>query len=221
MASWVTHLRIADELLDTVDYVHQLHFIVGNIAPDAGEPNEDGSEFKPPTSISHWKLEGIPHSRRSEKFKEEYLKSTIETNATAFYLGYYVHLLTDYIWVRDIYPLLERQFGLGFDYNTSLMQKIKRNMFEIDCIYLKKHPNFNAFSTLIKIKTYPNVYLKYFQREAFEKKIVYIKNYYSNYHSEINEITENHSYIGERNVNNFVIDAKNEIHDKIKDLLRR
>ena len=58
MASWMVHLRIADRLLDQFPDLSPIEFIVGNIAPDSGVPNEDWSAFSPPTSVSHFKSEG-------------------------------------------------------------------------------------------------------------------------------------------------------------------
>ena len=55
MASWIIHLRIADELLRHLGPVDETAFIFGNLAPDSGVPNEDWSAFYPPTSVSHFK----------------------------------------------------------------------------------------------------------------------------------------------------------------------
>ena len=55
MATWITHLRIADKLMSRMDINNPIEFIVGNIGPDSGVPNEDWSRFKPTTEISHWK----------------------------------------------------------------------------------------------------------------------------------------------------------------------
>lgn len=41
MASWMVHLRIADLLLSQISGLCPTEFIVGNIAPDSGVPNED------------------------------------------------------------------------------------------------------------------------------------------------------------------------------------
>ena len=68
MASWMAHLRVADKLLDEIGDLPQAHFIVGNIAPDSGEPNEDWSVFIPSTDISHLRAEGIPRAERAEIF---------------------------------------------------------------------------------------------------------------------------------------------------------
>ena len=47
MASWMIHLRIADKLLDRLANIEITEFIMGNIAPDSGVPNEDWSVFTP------------------------------------------------------------------------------------------------------------------------------------------------------------------------------
>ena len=59
MASWMIHLRIADKLLDRLDNITTTEFIIGNIAPDSGVPNEDWSAFTPSGDISHFKEESI------------------------------------------------------------------------------------------------------------------------------------------------------------------
>ena len=51
----MVHLRIADELLKHIDNIDETAFIMGNIAPNSGVPNEDWSEFHPPKTVSHFK----------------------------------------------------------------------------------------------------------------------------------------------------------------------
>lgn len=55
MASWMVHLRIADKLMDLISNLSYTEFVIGNIAPDSGVPNEDWSIFTPSTEISHFK----------------------------------------------------------------------------------------------------------------------------------------------------------------------
>ena len=54
MASWMVHLRIADELLPHLKGVEETAFVMGNIAPDSGVPNEDWSAFHPPKTATHF-----------------------------------------------------------------------------------------------------------------------------------------------------------------------
>lgn len=55
MVSWMVHLRIADKLMDKIGNLDACAFILGNLAPDSGVPNEDWSVFTPPTNVSHFK----------------------------------------------------------------------------------------------------------------------------------------------------------------------
>ena len=55
MATWIAHLRIANNLIQELNIQNHIDFIVGNIGPDCGVPNEDWSKFDPPGEISHWR----------------------------------------------------------------------------------------------------------------------------------------------------------------------
>ena len=57
MASWMIHLRIADTLLKQIPNLSKEEFIMGNIAPDSGVPNEDWSKFTPSTTVSHFRTD--------------------------------------------------------------------------------------------------------------------------------------------------------------------
>ncbi len=54
MASWVTHLMIADSLLAQFPPLDRTAFCVGNIAPDCNVENADFSAFTPPRAVTHW-----------------------------------------------------------------------------------------------------------------------------------------------------------------------
>lgn len=58
MAIWITYFCIADYFLDRIPGIVPRSFVVGNIGPDCGAPNEGWSVFTPPTEISHWKEKG-------------------------------------------------------------------------------------------------------------------------------------------------------------------
>ena len=50
MASWMIHLRVAQAVASQLPALYMREFIVGNIAPDSGVPNEDWSAFVPDSS---------------------------------------------------------------------------------------------------------------------------------------------------------------------------
>ena len=112
MASWMVHLRIADELLKHLNKIDETAFVMGNIAPDSGVPNADWTEFHPPKELSHFKtytdIEG------TSVFREQYFDDDKITKYNlreySFFLGYYVHLLTDIRWKNSVYKILIQLF---------------------------------------------------------------------------------------------------------------
>ena len=48
MATWITHLMIADRVLESIPELNRHGFCVGNIAPDCNIENEDWTQFVPP-----------------------------------------------------------------------------------------------------------------------------------------------------------------------------
>ena len=107
MASWIVHLRVAEEILSYSDNLSPLEFTVGNIAPDSGVPNENWTAFTPSTDISHFKLAAgndkkLTSNKKlisTEKFISKYLPENKLASYTceqlSFYLGYLCHLMTD------------------------------------------------------------------------------------------------------------------------------
>ncbi len=55
MASWIIHLRVAQRLYQQLHIKEKEPFVLGNIAPDSGIPNEDGTGFVPDAAISHFR----------------------------------------------------------------------------------------------------------------------------------------------------------------------
>ena len=60
MANWITHMMIADRLLEGIPGLDRTGFCVGNIAPDCNIENEDWSAFTPPRRLRT----GCPAKRR-------------------------------------------------------------------------------------------------------------------------------------------------------------
>ena len=97
MATWIVHLRIAENLLERITGLLPAPFAVGSIAPDSGIPDEKWEKFKPPSEITHFQApEGCAHSSDDLGFFREYL-STPESDPekSSFLWGYFCHLVTD------------------------------------------------------------------------------------------------------------------------------
>lgn len=53
MATWVTHLMIADKVLEKISGLDRHGFCVGNIAPDCNVENEDWTSYTPSRAVTH------------------------------------------------------------------------------------------------------------------------------------------------------------------------
>ena len=61
MATWIAHLRIAENLLARIPGLDPGQFAIGNIAPDAGIPDEKWETFDPPPEVTHFKRSQSVH----------------------------------------------------------------------------------------------------------------------------------------------------------------
>ncbi len=97
MATWVTHLIVADGVLNTISFLCKHEFCVGNIAPDCNEENEDWTCFTPSREITHWMGSERKTASDCERFLHEYIeqKADPDIREESFLLGYYAHLITD------------------------------------------------------------------------------------------------------------------------------
>lgn len=181
MASWMVHLRIADRLLDSIPDLSPTEFIVGNIAPDSGVPNEDWSAFSPPTKISHFK--NGTQKAGPEAFASKYFTAAqrehYSPRQSSFYLGYLTHLLTDQLWSEQIaLPSFRRYIGGEPPYNGPKAWEIKEDWYDLDFKYLRDHPDFRAFHVYRNAVDFQNDYMEEFAPDAFDNRRQYITGFY-------------------------------------------
>ncbi len=145
MASWMIHLRVAQQLYQQLNIQAINEFILGNIAPDSGIPAEDGTGYVPEKSISHFYALGDDGSEdiQTELFVRRYFtpkhRSTYTEEANSFFLGYLTHLLTDKIWGREIVlPAKKKQTELYRSSRELFWQTIKRDWYDLDFIVIGK-----------------------------------------------------------------------------------
>lgn len=179
MATWIAHLRVAEKLLAIYKDLDKESFLVGNIGPDSGVPNEDWSSFTPPKKISHWENEA--GTIDAEDFKKRYLSNIKEyTNQElSFVLGYYVHLLSDIQWSK--YLLKRKDDPLYRDNlakDKNFIWVIKDDWYGQDHLYLRENKQNVFYDIFAKIKEFPNTYFDFFPSEAFTRQVNYISNYY-------------------------------------------
>lgn len=155
MATWLSHLRIAENLIKKYDFSEEKAFVIGNIAPDSGVPNKDWSAFNPPKEVTHWikYINDIP-TIMSEEFFNKYvtvIDIKMDKERFSFLLGYYVHLLTDWEW--DKRYKAKRKSDRDFDQR------------------LNEDPNF-IWERQVKYIT--SFYLENIQKEDEDRNFVYL-----------------------------------------------
>lgn len=219
MASWMVHLRIADRLLDSLPRLSAVDFVVGNIAPDSGVPNEDWSAFTPSTVVSHFRVDpSDPRTIQISVFVEQYYTPAQRARYTpaqnSFFLGYLVHLLTDQLWSAQVLTaLMERFPDQGQADRLGLIQRAKEDWYDLDYKYLRQHPDFRAFRIYAGAVGYENVFMSEFAPDAFDNRRQYITSFYL---EENNHLDREYPYLDEAQMDSFVSGASREILSRLQ-----
>ena len=184
MASWMVHLRIADELLDRLDHADETAFVMGNMAPDSGVPSADWKEYHPPKSVSHFKTRPDDETFfdtdafRRMYFSDEAIKQ-YSLREFSFFLGYYVHLLTDVLWTGTVYlDLLKSHPKACAEDKHKLVWSAKADWYDLDFLYIERNPGFRAFSIYENAVNFDNEFMDLFSKDAFENRRRYICGFY-------------------------------------------
>lgn len=221
MASWMVHLRIADDLLAKIPDLSETEFIVGNIAPDSGVPNVDWTSFTPSTAISHFRRDSgervgkqIDISAYIRRYFTPELQKTYRKGQYAFYLGYLTHLLTDILWAERIaLPSFRKHIGENASVKNSLVAKIKEDWYDLDFLFLRKHPDFHAFHVYENAVGFENVYMSEFSPDAFDNRRIYITSFY---HEKNDHLDREYPYLRESEMDSFVEESGREILQRLQ-----
>ena len=195
MAEWVSHLIVADRVLERLPKLKRHEFCVGNIAPDCNMPNEDGTDFIPPRKVTHWITGERKTAADMRAFYDEYVVRRREhinsEEELSFLLGYYSHLITDAelqrtirdekrvaaAWQRAkaIPELLNKSEGMVEDWDSfkklySDRKDRQKDFYVIEREYLDKHPESGYFTEIKGIKEFPD-YIDYLPKRAIAMKV--------------------------------------------------
>lgn len=211
MASWMVHLRIADKLLDNISDLSPVEFIVGNVAPDSGVPNEDWSVFTPSTQVSHFKTDSS--KANPDAFARKYFTPALQAGYSGqqygFYLGYLVHLITDVLWVRDIYDPSKLRFAEERDKDPdNFIWKLKADWYDLDFKFLRDHPGFRAFRVYLGAVGFVNEFMEEFSPDAFDNRRQYITSFYL---GDNDHLDRDYPYLTEPEMDAFTDNAVKEI----------
>lgn len=192
MASWVTHLIIADRVLERIPDLCRHEFCVGNIAPDCNVENEDWTSFTPPRELTHWMTSKRKVAADCDRFLHEYMekKDISSVQEESFLLGYYAHLITDVEFQRYIRDenrvkaswerikahteLREKAIGMPETWDSVKLlisgKERMKDIYSLEKDYLDEHPDSGYFTEIIGLEAFPD-YIDYLPHNAIPRKV--------------------------------------------------
>ncbi len=174
MATWTTHLRVAERAFALLPAEDFALWCAGNVAPDCGWGERDSfSGFTPPTTVTHWTKTGSKSDIDSRGFFEKYVKNCRDKAAFSFYMGYWAHLLTDIKWSREIYMPTRVEYRKEYERDPHFLNVIKRDWHDIDYEYLINHPNWRPLEAVSALDEIPD-YLDYYEEGQLKTQVAFI-----------------------------------------------
>lgn len=192
MATWVTHLMVADAVVEKIPYLSRHEFFVGNIAPDCNIENEDWTNFIPSREVTHWMENNRKKASDCDRFLREYVekKENLDIKEKSFLLGYYAHLITDAEFQRFIrdeerveacwdrikkHPKLSEQ-AKGMDETWDSVKKLingrerMKDIYSLEKEYLETNLESGYVTDILGLEEFPD-YIDYLPRGAIVRKI--------------------------------------------------
>ncbi len=146
MASWLTHLRIAEMIKQKVSEIDFPYLIIGSIAPDSGISDESQRNYTPSKEVTHFRYQkdGNVADMEETMFFNNYLvpeKVMTRSDSTRSFLwGYYFHLITDKLWLEEYFKPLKKSYESEFeDSDKDFVDFIREEMLTLDFEYLKEN----------------------------------------------------------------------------------
>ncbi len=194
MATWVTHLMIADRIMEIYPQLDRRSFCAGSIAPDCNVENADWTAFTPSREVTHWMENEKKTAADCDRFCTEYLlpriRAGIPREEDAFLLGYYAHLIADAefqrfirdperiaaVWERIKADSTLRSAAAGmaetWDNAKKLISKDARlrETEAIEADYLTSNPDSGYLTEILSLKDFPD-YIDYLPHGCIERKI--------------------------------------------------
>ena len=196
MATWVSHLIIADKALAQMPQLDRRGFCVGSIAPDCNVENADGTDFTPSRETTHWmRVKGDKCSADCDGFLRAYIEDRRDAIRSdeeyAFLLGYAAHLVADAefqrfirddearisaAWARVLScpALAEKARGMEKSWASikRLIPKDERmkDIYTIEADYLAAHPGSGYLTEILPLTSFPD-YIDYLPKGAIVRKI--------------------------------------------------
>lgn len=218
MATWIVHLRIAENLLELIPKLDAASFSVGNIAPDSGIPDEKWEKFNPPGEVTHFIVKPGHHRVCADLvFYRQYLDAQSqpagEPLRRAFLLGYYCHLVTDNLWSLRIGQPTQQRYKELFEADRNFIWEVKKDWYGLDFEYVRSHPDCLYWRVFLQC-VYPINYVDFLPQEAIQRNLKYIQEYYQRNDAHVEErLNRKRVYLTMPEVDAFVEEATQKLNN--------
>ena len=216
MATWVAHLRIAENLLNLIPSLDSGQFAIGNIAPDSGVPDKDWGKFDPPPEVTHFKRSKSVHKDIADlDFYRDYLADVSPENIGrfSFRLGYFFHLITDNLWTIQVGIPTQERFPEKFATDDKFIWEVKKDWYGLDHIYVRNHPDCLYWRVFLEAKP-ASADLDFLPPEAIDRHLGFVKKYYQMNDDEIEEMIKRPKvYLSKAQMDEFVENASEQLFD--------
>lgn len=221
MATWIGHLRIAENLLPHIAAPDARHFALGSLAPDCGRKSEDGQGFIPPKEISHYVIhEGDRLVFEDLRFYRRYLKDlhpADDPSRHSFLLAYFIHLTVDGLWYEKVGVASKRDYAnLLAERGQEAWWIMKDDWYGLDVQYVLDNPDCLFWRELMPLDKYPE-FLPFQESSAINEQIDFIRGFYTNPPLDLIEKRQ-YPYLNEATMDRFIDDATEHVV-KVLDLV--
>jgi hypothetical protein len=185
MASWISHLRIAELIQKQMQFPSYKYFLIGNVAPDSGVLNEDRTSYTPSGEVSHFRSkESAKWNSVDLRYYRTYIQPALNSGSLSdelcFHFGYYTHLLVDRLFAYFIFSPIKEKYKESFEQDRIFGWEVRKNFHGLDVEYLQNHPDWMTWHTFLE--SYYNLdCLEFYPAKNIRKKLEEIKN---NFHVE-------------------------------------
>jgi hypothetical protein len=188
MATWITHLRIAENLLTCLPGLEPGPFAIGNIAPDSGIPDANWENFTPDPKITHFTGgSNSPHCADLAFYNRYLLPLKEHSFGTAFFsfrLGYFFHLITDNLWREYIGKPAFAKYSAQFAADPNFIWEVKQDWYGQDFIYVQSQPGCLFWKVFLAAQP-DTADLDFLPLEALRQRVEYIQTFYQRRDEEI------------------------------------
>jgi hypothetical protein len=214
LATWIAHLRLAENLLDRLPGLDSAQFAIGNVAPDSGIPDENWEKFNPPPTVTHFQNPDSPFRGNHDlEFFRRYLAAAapLDTERFSFRLGYFFHLVTDNLWSQLIGRPTQARFPEQFAANPKFIWEVKDDWYGLDFIYIRDHPA-GLFQRVFLPAQPAGFDLDFLPKPALEHQLKHIKTFYQRQDAEIQALYNRpYIYLSQAGMDDFISTATGQL----------